>query len=625
MTDIPKMDLKSMDIAEDKRQALKQIFPEVFTEKKIDFEKLKSVLGELIETGKERYGMNWPGKADCMKIIQRPSVGTLKPCREESVDFDATENLFIEGDNLEVLKLLQKSYYNKVKMIYIDPPYNTGNEFVYPDDYSESLDTYLKYTGQVDNEGKKFSTNVESDGRFHSKWMNMMYPRLYLARNLLKEDGVIFISIDDNEVSNLRKICDDVFGEENFIAKLVWKRRASSAMADNMISVDHEYVLIYTRGFFKGFYGLEKDFSGFKNPDNDPRGDWVLGDLTVGMTKEQRPNQFYELKDPQTGNIYSPNPSRVWAYIPISMKKLIDENCIFFPDSTDKRPMIKRFKKDLENKNNPISSLIPASSNKTDSSYFSGLNTEGTKIIQELFDSNVFNYSKPVSLISSFIHQTLDKNEIVLDFFAGSCPLAQSIFENNCLNNKNNKFIVIQLPESTNQEEYKTIADIGKERIRRVIKKIREEKENQLDFDKDKKLDLGFKVFKLDKSNFKVWDAESSEKQKDLESQLELHIDHINPSSTQEDILYELLMKAGFPLTTSIEKLNIDHKTVYSISDGALFICLEQELTKELFKAIADKSPVQVICLDAGFHGNDQLKTNVLQIMKTKEIEFRTV
>jgi adenine-specific DNA-methyltransferase len=306
-----KLDLRSHDIAEDKRQELLNLFPEIRTEGgKLDFERLKLALGEAVDVGKERYGMNWPGKADCFKTIQMPSLGTLRPCPEESVTFDATENLIIEGDNLEVLKLLQKSYLGKVKMIYIDPPYNTGNDFIYPDNYSESLQTYLEYTGQVDAEGKKFSTNAETDGRFHSKWLNMMYPRLYLVRSLLREDGAIFISINDVELPNLRRVMDDVFGEGNFIGTLVWKSRHNvDSRNKTALSSDHEYVVVYGQRLT----GQEIDKNKYSNPDNDPRGPWMSDNMVGLATRDQRPNLHYDLKNPTTGIVY-PCPEKGWRY-----------------------------------------------------------------------------------------------------------------------------------------------------------------------------------------------------------------------------------------------------------------------------------------------------------------------
>jgi adenine-specific DNA-methyltransferase len=622
--EIKKLDLTSTNIVDEQRQKIKELFPEVFTEgNKIDFERLKLTLGGMVDPGKERYGMNWPGKADCFKIIQQPSIATLTPDRGESVAFDTTENLFIEGDNLEVLKLLQKSYFGKIKLICIDPPYNTGNDFIYPDNYSESLDTYLRYTGQIDDEGRKYSTNTEADGRFHSKWMNMMYPRLFLARNLLQGDGIILICIDDNEVGNLMKICDEIYGEENFVANFVWRRRASSALAEKLVSTDHEYVICYQKMNFNKFKGIAKDYTSYDNPDNDPRGDWTLGDLTVGMTKDQRPNQYYELKDPQTGYTYKPNPNRVWAYIRESMDKMIQENRIYFPKDTSKRPMVKRFKSQLKADVNPVSTWLTEV----------GLNAEATRIIQELFRTPVFNYSKPLSLIKHLLKHVIENGDYVLDFFSGSASTAHATLEQNKEDGGHRKFIMVQLPEPTDEKSeahkdgYKTIADIGKERIRRVIKKIREEqgKKNDL-FSGDKPpQDLGFKVFKLQPSNFKLWNGEVAKDKETIEKQLVLFVEHINPKSSQEDILYEILLKSGFPLTTKIEKIMLAEKTVFSIADGSMFICLEKDLTPEVIKAMAEKKPVRVVCLDEGFKGNDQLKTNAVQIMKTRNITFRTV
>ncbi len=319
----------SLNIVQDNINQLKTLFPDIVSEGKIDFDALRAILGETIETAEERYNFSWHGKSAARHIAQTPSTGTLRPCKAESKDWGTTQNLFIEGDNLEVLKLLQKSYHKQVKMIYIDPPYNTGKEFIYPDNYQDNLNTYLEYTGQKDSEGRKFGTNAETSGRYHTNWLNMMYPRLKLAKNLLRDDGVIFISIDDNEVANLRKLCDDVFGEEHFVGQLIWKRRASSAMADNNVSTDHEYVICYQKGKLDGFVGHDKDFKNYSNPDDDERGAWVLGDLTVGMTASMRPNQAYDLIDPKTGNIYPFNPNRVWAYIPESMEKMINEGRVF--------------------------------------------------------------------------------------------------------------------------------------------------------------------------------------------------------------------------------------------------------------------------------------------------------
>lgn len=353
-----KLTMQSPDQVQGNIEKIARLFPNVITEVKdengklkkvIDFDLLKQELSDTIVEGeKERYQLTWPGKKEAILHANTPTDKTLRPVKEDSVDWDNTQNVYIEGDNLEVLKLLQESYLNKVKCIYIDPPYNTGNDFVYKDDFKETTDEYLEESGQVDEEGNRLFQNTESNGRFHSDWLTMMYARLKIARNLLKDDGVIFISIDDNEFHNMRKICDEIFGKESFIGCFVWKRRASSAMASNLVSTDHEYVLAYGKNRGIVFKGKEKNYSGYQNADNDPRGPWTLGDLTVGMTKDQRPNQYYDLIDPTTGKVYKPNPNRVWAYIPESMEKLIAEKRIYFPEDESKRPMLKRFMSELK-------------------------------------------------------------------------------------------------------------------------------------------------------------------------------------------------------------------------------------------------------------------------------------
>jgi adenine-specific DNA-methyltransferase len=606
---LEKLTLTSMNIVDDRIESLRKIFPEVFKEGHIDFDSLQRSLGNWVDPGKERFGLTWPGKAECIKIIQQPSVGTLLPMRDESINFDTTENLIIEGENLEVLKLLQKSYYGKIKMIYIDPPYNTGNEFIYPDRFHEGLQDYLKYSGQVNAEGFKVSTNIETDGRYHSNWLNMMYPRLFLARNLLRDDGVIFVSIDDHEVHNLRALMNEIFGEENFVSTFVWRRRASSALAEKLVSNDHEYLMAYQKLSFTSL-GIPKEFAGYANPDNDLRGDWTTGDLTVGMTKEQRPNQFYPLIDPDTGNIFQPNPNRVWAYISESMDKLIDEKRVIFPHDATKRPMLKRFKNELRSDANPISTWLDKV----------GLNSEGTRELQDLLGENVSIYPKPSSLLKDVFSSCIENNDIVIDFFAGSGTTAQAILELNEKDNGNRKFILIQLPEKTNKPQFPTIADITRERVRRIIKKIKNHKN----------IDLGFKAYKLSSSNFKVW-QNNFENIESLSKTLPLFIEHLDQSRNTEDILYELLLKTGYPLTASIEKLSLANKEVFFISEGALLICLDHNLTLEAIESMVERSPVMIICLDEGFKGNDQLKVNAVQTIKShnqnteSSIMFRVV
>lgn len=622
MTDQPeKLNLTSHHIADNKQQELLRLFPEIRTEgRKIDFERLKLALGEAVDVGKERYGMNWPGKADCFKTIQMPSLGTLRPCREESVNFDTTENLIIEGDNLEVLKLLQKSYLGKVKMIYIDPPYNTGNDFIYPDNYTESLQTYLEYTGQVDAEGKKFGTNSDADGRFHSKWLNMMYPRLYLARNLLRDDGVIFISVDDGEVDNLRKICNEVFGEENFAANVVWQKKYSVSNDDQGIAPMHDHILVYQRSeeFERNLLPrTEKQIKRYANPDNDPRGEWSSGEYVSSKTRQQRPTLWYSIRHPRTGAEVWPEENAVWRYSREKHLRMEHENRLYWgPGLSYERPRLKRFLSEIHE------GVVP-------STWWAfqevGHNDEGQKETAELLGPRVFTTPKPTRLIRRMLEIGSCKEDIVMDFFAGSGATAHAVLDINKQDGGRRNFVLVQLPEPTGREDYATIADICKERVRRVIKKINAEDKGKLALDDKKKQDRGFRVFKLAESNFKPWDAQGAQDAQTLEKQLEMHIAHIREDRSAEDILYEILLKSGFTLTTPVEKITIAGKMVYSVAGGALFICLEKNLTLELIRAMAEKKPERVVCLDEGFTGNDQLKTNAVQIFKTKGIVFKTV
>jgi len=636
MAEPKKMKPLSMNITDDQKRKLKQVFPEVFNEDKIDWERLRSTLGEDIDSGNERFGMTWPGKSECFRVIQEPSVGTLKPCKKESVNWDTTENLFIEGDNLEVLKLLQKSYYGKVKMIYIDPPYNTGKEFIYPDKYSESLDTYLSYTGQLDDEGKKFSSNAETDGRFHSKWMNMMYPRLFLARNLLRDDGVIFISVDDNEVSNLRKLCDEVFGEENFIANFIWEKRTNRENR-KVVSSRHDYILCYckicnTHGCPLNQLPMsEKALANYKNIDNDTKGQWK-SDPATAQAGHGTKKQFYDLTAPN-GKVHKLESGRCWLYTQHVMKNAIIDNQIWFGKDGNGVPRIKTYLHAKERGLTPESIIFSKDATTNEIS---------KNRLKDIFDGiAVFETPKPVELLKLLLQLSI-KEGIILDFFAGSSTAAHAALDLNKEDGGNRKFIMVQLPEKCDGKSeaykagYKTIADIGKERIRRVIKKIKGEQAEKQKAEETKlpmfqeqekqNLDLGFKVFKLDKSNFNIWDV-TVPKDKDISSsQIELYVDHIAPDSSDEDILHEILLKAGYELAKKIEVLNLADKKVFSIDENAFMICLERKLTKEVITEIANLQPARVVCLDKGFSDNDQLKTNAVQIMKSHGVDdFRTI
>lgn len=640
MSEIIKADLKSMNIPEDKLRQLKQAFPEVFTEGlKVNPDKLRLALGENVDVGRERFGMNWPGKVDCFKIIQAPSVATLIPARDESINFDTTENLFIEGDNLEVLKLLQKSYYGKIKMIYIDPPYNTGSDFIYPDNYAESLDTYLRYSGQIDDQGRKYSTNVESDGRFHSKWLNMIYPRLYLARNLLREDGVVFVSIDDNEVHNLREAMNEIFGEENFIGCFVINT-TPNARDYGHIGKMHEYCFFYSKNInYTETNLIEDKDKTFRYKDSISEFNvHPLYNSNEAFFKENRPNLFYP---------FYLNPKKKLEeigsnFFEISLVKTSGSVEIWPPLSQkNKVQFVWRWGKEKAGTelNKEIVGYLTEdgeyrivqkmrTTEKLIRSLINGVeftSRRGTAELEGIFGKKILDFPKPLELIKQFVMAGSKDNDIVLDFFAGSGVTAHAVLDINNMVGSDRKFILIQLPELTERADFKTIADIGKERIRRVIKKLKDKKTEQFDF-KDRNIDLGFKAFKLTQSNFRVWEGVVEPQREVVEKQLEMHMDHVNPKSSQDDILFELLLKAGFELTTKIEKISMAGKTVHSIEGGLMLICLEKELTNEVIKAMAENGPSRVICLDQGFAGNDQLKTNAVQIMKSKGVEdFRTV
>ncbi len=544
--EIESVETTSPNILVEQTEQLKLIFPQVFSEGKIDFKKLRAALGDMVDTQPERYSFTWAGKRNATLLLQTPSYATLTPAEDESVNFANTQNLFIEGDNLEVLKLLYKSYSGRVKMIYIDPPYNTGNDFVYPDNYTDPLENYLEVTGQKDAAGNLLTSNPETSGRYHSAWLSMMYPRLYLARQLLCDDGVIFVSIDDHEVYDLRLLMNEVFGEENYLATFVWRRRTPSALADKLVSVDHEYVVAYQRGSFESFIGHQKDYSSYSNPNNDPEGDWAYDNPTVGMTKAQRPNQFYDLVDPKTGRVFPANPNRVWAFIPETMAQKIAEGRIVFPEGEGKRPLLKRFKKDLKTDVNPISTWIKSLGEKAELGGFieleTGLNAEGTRTIQDLFGTTVFNYAKPASLITSLMKYATKGDDIILDLFAGSCTTAQAVLELNHKDDRNRHFIMVQLPEPTNNPQYPTIADIGKERIRRVIAKLRSENQDKLGLTtREGPEDLGFRVFKLSPSNYKQWKSIDASDPEAYSKQLELFADLLVENWEPVNVLWEVV------------------------------------------------------------------------------------
>lgn len=610
---------------EERIEELKRIAPEAFADGKINWDVLREALGDYLEEDNpdvEHFGLFWPGKREARKIASTPSKGTIVPVQGEGVDEDKTKNIFIEGENLEVLKLLQKSYAGKVKMIYIDPPYNTGNDFVYEDDFKESLEEYLKRTGQMDEQGKPLTTNKKADGRFHSKWLSMMYPRLRLARNLLREDGVIFVSIDDNEVHNLRQIMNEIFGDEKFIVSLVWKSRQNK---DNRnvtgVSNDHEYVLVYGLKI----RGDERKIEQYSNPDNDPRGDWTSGNMVGILPEDQRPNCHYDLINPKTGINYG-KPKMGWRYDKKTMSRLIEENRIIWPDSESGRPRKKTFLLELQNEFTGFSSFIGENI----------YTRNGTTEIENIMNFRAFDFPKSTDLIKELLSQGAEYDSIILDFFAGSGTTAHAVIDLNKEDGGNRQFILVQMPEMTDEKTeafkagYETIAEISKERIRRAGKKIKEEfeskhKDNTLEFEEEvkKELDFGFKVFKLTKSNYKEWTDYNGTDLKQLETLFDNALDPLVPNWKEEEVLTEIMLIEGFPLDSNIIQLEEykANKILLVSSDfheHKLIICLDKELKDQTIKEIKIVEPDIFICLDSSI--TDEFKVRLQDKGRIKTI-----
>ncbi len=643
------MDGKSLEILSDKITKLKDIIPEAFTEDKIDWEKLKAALGEDINFENERYNLNWAGKSDAFRVLQQRTSGTLRPVKDESVNFDKTENLFIEGENLEVLKILQKSYFGKIKMIYIDPPYNTGSDsFIYPDKFSETKDEYLKRIGDKDEEGfllKEgfFRKNSKESGHYHSNWLSMMYPRLYTARNLLREDGVIFVSIDDNEVHNLRMIMNEIFGEENFVEQIIWKNKYGSGALTKGFANIHEYILCYSKYPIKSVEAplSEEEIEKYKNHDSNfnKRGGFVTQPLAT-KSKDDRPNLYFPIKY-NGKNIY---PEKQWIWSKDRVEEALKNNEIVFNEKDGKVSV--RMKQYLKNDNGEIRLGKPISI------MLGPFNQEGTKEIDEIFDNKIFGFPKPVGLVKRFcsfiINGNEDKDEIILDFFAGSGTTAQAVMELNKEDGRNRKFILVQLPEKTDEssEAYKakyfTIADICKERIRRVVNRLNQDShDSKINTIKDKaqqKLfiegqnqenpanqinhgsDNGFKVFKLAPSNFKMWRSDVIETEEDLNKMIDLFDTQIKPDAIKEFMFYELMLKSGFTLTDKVEKVN----GYYSVNEGQAVFVLDK-INQNTINQVIKFKPQSCIILDDLFAGNDQLKTNTALQMKDAEVGFITI
>lgn len=610
---------KSADIVAGNVEALKALFPDAFTEGRIDFDVLKGLLGGVVDERDEKYGLNWHGKRRARQIALTPSTGTLLPRPGESVEWDTTQNLMIEGDNLEVLKLLQKSYAGKVKLIYIDPPYNSGGDFVYPDDFSDSIKNYLELTGQV-ADGKKLSTNTEASGRFHTDWLSMMYPRLKLAKSLLGRDGLIFISIDDGELPTLRLAMDDIFGEESFLATFIWKSRQNK---DNRsvtgASIDHEYIVAYGNKI----RGSQRNVAQYSNPDGDPRGDWSSANMVGIATADRRPNLHYDLINPATGINYG-CPDMGWRYDRTTMARLIAEDRILWPTTADGRPRRKAFISELESEFTGFSTVIGEAL----------FTRDGTADIDSLFESRIFSFPKPVELIRTLIEQATFGNDIVLDFFAGSGTTAHATMLQNAADNSARRFITVQLPEPLDprNRDQKTaadfctklgrpqnIAELTKERLLRAGKKISAD-------NPDFAGDTGFRVFKLASSNIRAWEPNAD----DLEDSLLKNAEHLVQGRKEQDVLYELLLKLGLDLCVPIETKTIAGKAVHSIGGGALIACLADGLTKDVIEplatgivewraALAPAVDTRVVFKDSGF-ADDIAKTNMAAILYQNDI-----
>lgn len=605
-----KLRMESIDMTAQNIEKIGALFPNCITETKdvdgkpkkaINFELLRQMLsGDVIE-GDEAYEFTWVGKKAAIVEANKPIRKTLRPCKEESVNWDSTENLYIEGDNLEVLKLLQESYLGKVKMIYIDPPYNTGNDFIYRDDFKQSAAEYDEDSGVCDEDGNRLFKNTDSNGRFHSDWCSMIYSRLMLARNLLADDGFIFISIGEEEVENLYIVCDEVFGKSLHLGTFIWKRRQMvDSRSKTGVSEDHEYLICFAKQPEKRIRGQETDMSKYSNPDNDPRGDWMSADMTGLATASQRPNLHYDLVDPLTGVTYKCPPTG-WRYERKRMQQLIENNEVLFPAKEDGRPRRKKFAKDLQSNYAGMSTVLNTV-----------FNTQATRELKAIFDGeDYFDFPKPVDYIKLIVEQGATEEGIVLDFFSGSATTAHAVMQLNAEDAGYRKFIMIQLPEPCDEKSeaykagYSNICEIGKERIRRAAKKIAEEHP-------DAKFDGGFRVLKLDDTNMKDVYYAPADYQQTLLDQLE---SNIKEDRTDLDLLFGCLLEWGLPLSLPYRSEDIDGCTVHNYNDGDLIACFNENIPDSVMKTIAKRQPLRVVFRDSSFAGSPA-KINVTQIFK---------
>ena len=608
-----KMRMESVDMTAHNIEKIGALFPNCITETKdengrlkkaINFELLKQMLSEDVIDSDEAYEFTWVGKKAAIVEANKPIRKTLRPCKEESVNWDTTENLYIEGDNLEVLKLLQESYLGKVKMIYIDPPYNTGNDFIYRDDFNQAIDEYAEDSGQLDDEGNHLFKNTDTNGRFHSDWCSMIYSRLMLARNLLSNDGVIYISIDDGEQANLREICDEVLGAENFVSNFIWKSRQNK---DNRnvtgVSIDHEYILCYSKKTgIRALKGGERKTDQYANPDNDPRGPWTSANMAGLLPADQRPNCHYDLINPETGINYG-RPKMGWRYDKNTMSRLISEKRIIWPETPAGRPRKKTFLSE-------ISETLPGYSSLVGENIYT---RTATKELDTIFKNRYFSFPKPVDLIRDFVAQSTDEDSVILDFFSGSSTTANAVLNQNLIDGKNRHFIMVQLPVPCSEDSdafkagYKNICEIGKERIRRAGKKIKEE--NPLT---TQDLDIGFRVLKLSDSSMNDVYYGVNEYNQDMLSMLE---SNIKPDRTDLDLLFGCLLEWGLPLSLPYSSETIEGCTVHNYNDGDLIACFDENIPESVIKAIAKKQPLRAVFRDSSF-ANSPSKINVGEIFK---------
>ena len=608
-----KLHMSTKNKVEENIEKIGQLFPNCITERKIgggterciDFDALRQELSdEIVEGPEERYQFTWPDKKKSVLLANAPINKTLRPCRKESVNFDTTENLYIEGDNLEVLKLLQETYLGKIKMIYIDPPYNTGNDFVYEDDFAQSTDEYLASSGQFDEDGNRLVKNLDSNGRFHTDWLNMIYPRLKLAKDLLTDDGVIFVSMDDHEQENLKKICDEIFGEPNFLAQVIWERAYSPVNLKKHFSESHDYIICYAKNIetcvCNGLPRSAETNERYSNPDNDPRGPWTSGDLSVGPRVESR---VYEITVPSGRKVFPPS-GYCWRLDEKTFQQYRKDNRIWFGESGDNVPRIKRFLSDVKQGITPMTIWKYSEV---------GHSQDAAQKLKKLFDGKAFfDYPKSVELIERCLQLYTDKECYVLDFFSGSATTAHAVMQLNAEDGGHRKFIMVQLPEVTDEKSeafkagYKNICEIGKERIRRAAKKIAEE-------NPDAKFDGGFRMLKCDRSNMKDVYYNPTEYQRSMFASLE---DNIKEGRTPEDLLFQVMLDLGVLLSSKIEETTIAGKKVFNVEDNYLIACFDDNITDEVIKAIAQKKPYYFVMRDSSM-ATDSVATNFEQIFAT--------